>query len=391
MRQNRVWLSRMAQLPAATRANSLERSDVLDKVVSEDMRVGVETGLKWVADYSTCKWFTSWQELNITTARLVGQGTFALVEKGLMRTQEGGKAIVAIKRLKPGLPQHAKYMELFLQEINTLSQLNHGSVVAYVGAGLGLKGPCSSQPYLLLEYMDAGSLKCAIGKCMRSEYPAYKKTDAGRWMMQIANALAYLHNHKPMVIHRDVKTENVLLKGSKYGKAEAKLADFGLHTIRAADDVSNQLSRDGFQLAREPSHRVLQHAEGSGQTGSYLYMAPEVFLSAPYDEKVDIFSLGVIMYETFSGVLLVAQFTSTQEIEQYAARVSCGHRPTLPPTWPREVAGLVHSCWSQAAHQRPAAAHVALTLQHLLDTGLLAAMQASGRGGAGAPQCCVIS
>lgn len=57
---------------------------------------------------------------------------------------------------------------------------------------------------------------------------AYSWKDAFRWLQQIAAALKYLHGLRPMVVHRDLKLENLLLTGSNPGTADAKLADFGL-------------------------------------------------------------------------------------------------------------------------------------------------------------------
>lgn len=57
---------------------------------------------------------------------------------------------------------------------------------------------------------------------------AYSWKDALRWLQQIAGALKYLHGLRPMVVHRDLKLENLLLTGTNPAKADAKLADFGL-------------------------------------------------------------------------------------------------------------------------------------------------------------------
>lgn len=53
--------------------------------------------------------------------------------------------------------------------------------------------------------------------------------DAMRWALQIAEALAYLHHFSPLVVHRDLKLENILLTSPNPATADAKLADFGLH------------------------------------------------------------------------------------------------------------------------------------------------------------------
>ena len=82
---------------------------------------------------------------------------------------------------------------------------------------------------------------------------AYSWKDAFRWLQQIAGALQYLHGLRPMVVHRDLKLENLLLTGSNPAKADAKLADFGLCKLIKVNSPAAHVFK---QL-----HRLVQVAE----------------------------------------------------------------------------------------------------------------------------------
>lgn len=82
--------------------------------------------------------------------------------------------------------------------------------------------------YMVLEYMGGGTLADLVQRQMLTpQYKIYSTKDALRWSTQVASALAYLHNSKPMLIHRDLKPDNIMLTRDH---ATAKLIDFGLHS-----------------------------------------------------------------------------------------------------------------------------------------------------------------
>jgi Protein tyrosine and serine/threonine kinase len=88
----------------------------------------------------------------------------------------------------------------------------------------------------------------------------------------------------------------------------------------------------------------------TGQSGSLLYMAPEVFLNLPYNEKADVFSLGVVLFELFLGCQLADLVLAERTwgaAREYAAGVAAGRR-VATNALPRYVAPLVEACWQQA-------------------------------------------
>jgi serine/threonine protein kinase len=83
------------------------------------------------------------------------------------------------------------------------------------------------------EYMQGGTLKSLLLKEAYDRRPQwrYSRCDAFRWAVGISKAMLYLHRFKPMIVHRDLKAENVLLTRRNVARSEAKLADFGLHKM----------------------------------------------------------------------------------------------------------------------------------------------------------------
>ena len=111
---------------------------------------------------------------------------------------------------------------------------------------------------------------------------------------QVATGLAYLHQHR--VIHRDIKAPNVLLDEQQH----AKVADFGIATH----------ARSG--------------REHTAETGSYRMMAPEVITHQPYDEKCDVYSYGVLLWEITHQQLPFTGLTPLQARMPSAALVERG-------------------------------------------------------------------
>ncbi|GMH43672.1 hypothetical protein BSKO_11594 [Bryopsis sp. KO-2023] len=172
---------------------------------------------------------------HIRLLRKLGEGGFAVVEKAELDHGDGrDPEIVAIKTLKPGLIEDDQDLQELIQEANVLRKLKQRYIVEFRGIGCLKKGSVSemrSSVFFAEEYMAGGSLKGALVRQMKAKasQQIYRAEDAWRWCLQVAQALDYLHHCKPAVVHRDLKPENVLLTCSSMDKAEAHIADFGLH------------------------------------------------------------------------------------------------------------------------------------------------------------------
>ncbi|PNW72252.1 hypothetical protein CHLRE_16g675750v5 [Chlamydomonas reinhardtii] len=125
---------------------------------------------------------------------------------------------------------------------------------ASAGGG-GATTNASLAPAMALEMCEPYTPRQLIMRGMASASKTYSTYTALEWLLQIASALAHLHSQKPIIIHRDVKCENILLKKDKDGKLVAKLADLGLCVV---------VEQDRSVMLRKKSERRLHVGTGAG-------------------------------------------------------------------------------------------------------------------------------
>ena len=173
------------------------------------------------------------------------------------------KREVAVKVLKSDMADDDTALERFKREAGAVTQLSHPNIVDVYDVG-----DDGDKHYIVMEYIKGYTLKQLIKK--RGPIP-YKEAV---WMMkQLAGAL--MEAHRNNVIHRDVKSQNVLIKDD----GTIKLSDFGI-----------ALANGAMQLTRKDS--VL---------GSVHYLAPELSKGKQASMQSDIYSLGIVFYELLTG------------------------------------------------------------------------------------------
>lgn len=145
-----------------------------------------------------------------------------------------------------------------------------------------------------------------------------------------------------MCYYLDLKPDNVGF--TKDGKVQ--LFDFGL----CACVKSRMNDTDAFEL--------------SGGTGSLRYMAPEVALKKPYNEKVDIYSFGIMVWQMARDRV---PFEGFNRDEFFSRVVLGGERPKLDKTWPNDFRELLISCWHNDPLKRPSAQNLVAKLSMLID------------------------
>ena len=173
--------------------------------------------------------------------------------------------------------------ELITREIETMTKMHHPNIVQFLGY---IENPF----IIILEYMPKGDLVKFIPKLYKSEKIKLAK--------DILRGLIYLHNRKPYpLIHRDIKTSNILLTGAK----TAKIADFGLSKFYTID---KNLSSDNLTSLESNYSK----SELTNEVGTERYMAPEILNQKSYNYKADIYSCGVVLYELFENKFYYPQY-----------------------------------------------------------------------------------
>ena len=270
---------------------------------------------------------------------ILGEGAFSVVHRGVLSAEGGKRQLVAVKRLKYQ-QLNAELMGKFTQELAILSRVRHRNVVAFVGA-------VTEQPNLcvVLEFMEAGSLHELIHK----RKTVLQLPRLLQLATDVASGCHYLHRLKPAIIHRDLKSSNILLTAT----GAAKIADFGLSRFFQQDI-----------------------AEMTGQVGTPGWTAPEVFRHQTYDHKVDVYSFGIVLAECLSREKPYAGMDAMQAI---FATVYRNKRPALPEGTPPPLEKLIKACWDAEPKKRPPMNKVLDTLRALERAAARAAQPAGVR------------
>ena len=190
---------------------------------------------------------------------------------------------VAIKLMHREIATDSDQLERFRREARAVAQLNHPHIVTVIDAGeepsahddrseIGRQGHEHEvgTPYIVLEYVDGETLKQRI----RREGPL-EITQAIAYAIEIARALGAAHER--LIVHRDVKPQNVLISS----EGSAKITDFG---------IARTLTEEGLTI----DGRVL---------GTTDYVSPEQALGQPVTGQSDLYSLGVVLYEMLTGAV----------------------------------------------------------------------------------------
>ena len=206
---------------------------------------------------------------------LLGRGGMGAVYKAV---QPDLDRTVAVKLLPPETARDAEFMERFRREAATLARLDHPGIVRLYDFGQR-----DDFAYFVMEFVDGVDLAQQLAAGPMSP------PDAFEIVGQLCDALQ--HSHERGVIHRDLKPANILI--ARDGRV--KLADFGLARLTQPDAGEMGLTRTGARL------------------GTPRYMAPEQLNGVTADHRVDVYALGVVLYEMLTAQLPVGHFDPPSE------------------------------------------------------------------------------
>ncbi|KAI3410254.1 C2 domain-containing protein [Psidium guajava] len=199
---------------------------------------------------------------NFSPANVLGEGGFGPVYKGILLGHE-----FAVKRLSR---KSGQGIEEFKNEVQLISKLQHRNLVKLLGCCIERE-----EKILIYEYMANKSLDSFLFDRNKKQLLDWRRRVS--IMEGIAQGLLYLHKYSRLrIIHRDLKTSNILLDDDM----NPKISDFGMARIFGENEV------------RARTNKVV---------GTYGYMSPEYAVHGLFSAKSDIFSFGVIMLEIVSG------------------------------------------------------------------------------------------
>lgn len=248
-----------------------------------------------------------------------------LNKKTLQNLESGVDAEEALAELDEAeLPEEEKQEALadFRQEIAVLKGLRHPHIVLLLAYS-------TTTNY---EVMISELMKCSLLDVFKSHMVQGTRLSKQRQIIyatQIALGMNYLHTCNPPIIHRDLKPANLLIDHS----GVLKISDFGLSKIRP-----------------DPAKKETDQFQMTGETGSYRFMAPEVFRREYYTEVVDIYSFAMILFYLLVGRPPWPTLPGLTAVKRAS---EAGDRPNIPRDLDARLQTLLKECWDENPSLRP--------------------------------------
>ncbi|KAF1820894.1 Pkinase-domain-containing protein [Dissoconium aciculare CBS 342.82] len=228
---------------------------------------------------------SNWDDLKYMKGAMIGQGSFGTVFLALHAVTA---ELMAVKQVEmpsnDGSAMTTKknnMIEALKHEISLLRDMKHPNIVQYLGSN-------SDETHLniFLEYVAGGSVAT-----MLVNYGSLPEPLIANFVRQILEGLNYLHSKD--IIHRDIKGANILVDN----KGTVKISDFGISKRVEASTLLNSANT----TAAAPAPKSSRANPRVSLQGSVFWMAPEVVRQTAYTKKADIWSLGCLIVEMFTG------------------------------------------------------------------------------------------
>jgi serine/threonine protein kinase len=260
----------------------------------------------------------------------LGHGTSGAVYKGFYQ----GTIPVAMKLLKAAEADAQKEMNEFIKEFKVAMTINSPYIVRFYGATL------KHRLCLVMEFCEKGSLFNVLSKD--------KDLDL-TWdlvfsmLEETVSGIVALHNFNPSILHRDLKTLNVLVTAEN----KCKVCDFGLSRFATGSNVDTLLKC----------------------RGTLAYIASEVYNQKGFFPQSDVYSLAIMMWEVVNRTITGQYLRPYHDIKMEFVILTQAHtrnrRPPLPDTLPNSFRDLITLCWDADHLKRPDANQLLLELQKL--------------------------
>eukprot|EP01125_Pyxidicula_operculata_P000455 TRINITY_DN10484_c0_g1_i1.p1 TRINITY_DN10484_c0_g1~~TRINITY_DN10484_c0_g1_i1.p1 ORF type:complete len:491 (+),score=105.96 TRINITY_DN10484_c0_g1_i1:110-1582(+) len=260
----------------------------------------------------------------IEKTEVIGSGSFGKVYRGKCRGQN-----VAIKIL---LKQHISDEDLatFKREVAIMSTFSHPNICLFMGA--------CTQPgnfFIVQEFLPGGDVEKLLHD-EKNKISLFKRMQMAK---DAALGINWLHLNNPALIHRDLKSSNLLIDENM----KVKVCDFGL----------SQVKPQGTMLVDDDLAK-----------GTPLWMAPEVMQFQEFNEKADVYSFGIVLWEFLTRK---PPFAHHSNFSKFRKAVCEKHeRPDIPPNCEPSLKILIQRCWHPDPNKRPAFDQIISLLDNVL-------------------------
>ncbi|KAL2238184.1 serine/threonine-protein kinase EDR1 isoform X1 [Sesamum indicum] len=262
-----------------------------------------------------------WEDLQLREQ--VGQGSFAVVYRGVWNGSD-----VAVK-VYSGSQYSEQTLLDYKKEIDIMRRLRHPNVLLFMGA------VCTEEKLAMVtEYLTRGSLF----KTLHRNNQSLDVKRRLKMALDVARGMNYLHHRNPPIVHRDLKSSNLLVDKSW----TVKVGDFGL----------SKLKDSTFLTAR------------SGR-GTPQWMAPEVLRNEPSTEKSDVFSYGVILWELMTVRIPWSNLNSLQVVGIVGFM---DRRLDIPDNMDHQISSIISDCWQSNPEDRPSFEDIIRRMTDLVHT-----------------------
>ncbi|XP_051115433.1 uncharacterized protein LOC127240674 [Andrographis paniculata] len=247
-----------------------------------------------------------WEDLQVKEE--IGQGSYAVVYRGVWNGSD-----VAVK-VYFGNQYSEETLLDYKKEIDIMRRLRHPNVLLFMGA------VCTEEKLAMVtEYLIRGSLF----KTLHKNNQSLDIRRRIRMAIDVARGMNYLHHRNPPIVHRDLKSSNLLVDKSW----TVKVGDFGLSKLKHATFLTAKSGR-----------------------GTPQWMAPEVLRNEPSTEKSDIFSFGVILWELMTECV---PWSNLNPLQVVGVVGFMDRRLDIPDNIDPQVSSIISDCWKSNPEDRP--------------------------------------
>ncbi|XP_020218061.1 serine/threonine-protein kinase STY46 isoform X2 [Cajanus cajan] len=247
-----------------------------------------------------------WEDLQLREE--IGQGSYAAVYHGIWNGSD-----VAVK-VYFGNGYTENTLQDYRKEIDIMKRLRHPNVLLFMGAVYS-----QERLAIVTELLPRGSLF----KNLHSNNQTLDIRRRLRMALDVARGMNYLHHRNPPIVHRDLKSSNLLVDKNW----TVKVGDFGLSRLKDATLLTTKSGR-----------------------GTPQWMSPEVLRNEPSNEKSDVFSFGVILWELMTQSIPWKNLNSLQVVGVVGFM---DRRLDIPEGLDPHIASIINDCWRSDPEQRP--------------------------------------